>query len=301
MWQQHRDVQYSPQGLFKALQHNASHHDITPALFSCLLCGACDTLCPENIDITETIKTLRKETFSHGIEAELKQKITSLFTQQASSSKVKIEKHTIILPGKALRSNPMRLTKIQSLLSSEIDTSLSLDDGDDIALALEAGIEIPEHRLQRFLEPLQRAKRLYVSNGHLLKSLRQWLPASELLALGHGLSQLSTLTKKLNKNDLYLIEARSFHHDHQQKITHYDQLRHQQGCQMNLDLQRNAIPTAAGGLNAIKPMLDSKEQAHWILSGRNIQRIIVECAEDEVVMSQVSDLPILHIADLMEA
>ncbi len=299
MWQQHRDVQYSPQGIFGALLHNASHDDITPALFSCLLCAACDTLCPENIEITETIKALRKESFSHGIEAELNRKITSLLAQP--SSEVKIEKNTIILPGKALRSNPMRLTKIQSLLSSEIDTPLSLDDGDDIALALEAGIEISEHRLHSFLEPLHGAKRLYVSNGHLLKSLRQWLPASELLAPGHSLSQLSKLTKKLNKNDLYLIEARSFHHDHKQKIRHYDQLRHQQGCQMNLDLQRNAIPTAAGGLNAIKPMLDSKEQARWILSGRNIQRIIVECAEDEVVMSQVSDLPILHIADLMEA
>ncbi|MCF6323404.1 MAG: 4Fe-4S dicluster domain-containing protein [Gammaproteobacteria bacterium] len=300
MWQQHRDVQYSPQGIFKALQHNASYDDISSALFSCLLCGACDILCPENIDITATIKTLRKESFSRGIEAQLNKKVTSLLAQP--SSRVEIEKkNTIILPGKALRSNPVRLIKIQSLLSNETDASLSLDDGDDIALALEVGVEIPEHRLHRFLEPLQGAKRLYVSNGHLLKSLRQWLPASELLAPGHRLSQLSKLTKKLNKNDLYLIEARSFHHDHQQKVTHYDQLRHQQGCQMNLDLQRNAIPTAAGGLNAIKPMLNSKEQLRWILSGRNIQRIIVECAEDEVVMSQISDLPILHIADLMEA
>ncbi len=299
MWQQHRDVQYSPQGIFKALQHNASYEDITPALFSCLLCGACDILCPENIEITETIKALRKESFSHGVEAELNRKITSLLTQP--SSEVKIEKNTIILPGKALRSNPMRLTKIQSLLSSEVDAPLSLDDGDDIALALEVGIEISEHRLHSFLEPLQGAKRLYVNNGHLLKSLRQWLPATELLALGHSLSQLRKLTTKLNEHDLYLIEARSFHHDHKQKIRHYDQLRHQQGCQMNLDLQRNAIPTAAGGLNAIKPMLNSKEQARWILSGHNIQRIIVECAEDEVAMSQVSDLPILHIADLMEA
>jgi len=299
MWQQQRDVQYSPQGLFKALQHNATHDDIAPALFSCLLCGACDILCPENIDITETIKTLRKEAFSHGIEAELNQKITSLLAQP--SSELKIEENSIILPGKALRENPMRLTNIQSLLSSEADTALSLDDGDDIALALETGIEISEHRLHSFLEPLQGAKRLYVSNGHLLKSLRQWLPATELFALGHSLSLLSELTKKLNKNDLYLIEARSFHLDHKQKITHYDRLRHQQGCQMNLDLQRNAIPTAGGGLNAIKPMLESQEQLRWILSGHNIERIIVECSEDGAVMSQACDLPVLHIADLVEA
>jgi len=298
MWQQHRDVQFSPQGIFKALQHKASHDDISSALFSCLLCGTCDILCPENIDITETIKALRKETFSHEIEAELNQKITSLLAQP--SSELKIEENAIILPGKALRANPMRLTKIQSLLPGEVDIALSLDDGDDIALALEAGVDISEHRLHSFLEPLQGARRLYVSNGHLLKSLRRWLPATELFALGHSLSLLSDLTEKLNKNDLYLIEPRSFHLDHKQKITHYDQLRHQQGCQMNLDLQRNAIPTTAGGLHAIKPMLDSKKQAHWILNGHNVKRIVVECAEDGAAMAQVSDLPILHIADLIE-
>jgi len=298
MWQQRRDVQYSPQGIFKARQHNATHEEISPALFSCLLCGACDTLCPENIDITASIKTLRKESFAAGTAPELKGKVDALLA--LSSPEVKVEENIIILPGKALRDAPVTLSRIQSLLSNETDTALAADDGDDIALALEAGIEISEHRLHSFLEPLQGAKKLYVSNGLLLKSLRQWLPATELFALGHSLSQLSALTKKLNTDDFYLIEARAFHLDHKLKTTHYDQLRHQQGCQINLDLQRNAIPTAAGGLNAIQPMLDSKVQGEWILKGRNIQRIVVECAEDGIAMSQVSELPVLHIADLME-
>jgi len=299
MWQQQRDVQYSPQGIFKALQHNATLEEINPALFSCVLCGACDILCPESIDITGTIKALRKETFARGIEDELKGKITVLLAH--SSSENKIEENTIILPGKALRANPIRLTNIQTLLSNENNAALSLDDGDDIALALEAGIGISEHRLHSFLEPLQGARKLYVSNGQLLKSLRDWLPATKIVALGYGLSQISSLTKHLTKSDLYLIESRSYHLDHQQKTTHYDQLRHQQECQVNLDLQRNAIPTAAGGLNAIKPMLDSKEQVNWILNGRNVQRIVVECSEDEVAISQACELPVIHIADLMES
>jgi NAD-dependent dihydropyrimidine dehydrogenase PreA subunit len=299
MWQQRRDVQYSPQGIFKALQHKATHEEISPALFSCLLCGACDTLCPENIDITASIKTLRKESFAAGTALELKDKVDALLA--LASPEAKVEENTLILPGKALRDTPVTLARIQSLLSNETNSALAADDGDDIALALEAGIEISEHRLHSFLEPLQGAKKLYVNNGLLLKSLRQWLPATELFALGHSLSQLNALTKKLNADDLYLIEARAFHLDHKLKTTHYDQLRHQQGCQINLDLQRNAIPTAAGGLNAIQPMLDSKAQGEWILNGRNVQRIVVECAEDGIAMSQVSELPVLHIADLMEA
>ncbi len=299
MWQQRRDVQYSPQGIFKALQHNATHDEITPALFSCLLCGACDVLCPEQIDITDTIQTLRQKAFAKGGEIELRKKIESLLAQPVAETRT--EADAIILPGKALRSMPDTLTKIQRLLSNETHTVIAADDGDDIALALEAGIHISEQRRHRFLEPLQGAKRLYISNAHLLRALHRWLPATELCALGYSLSQLNELTSKLNRGDLYLIEAQSFHFDHKQKITHYDQLRYQQGCQTNLDLQRNAIPTAAGALNTLRPALDSTEQGNWILSGRNVQRIVVECAEDGLAMSQVTHHPVLHIADLMGA
>ncbi len=298
MWQQRRDVQFSPQGIAKALQHNAMHDEIAPALFSCLLCGACDLLCPENIDITGMITALRKEAFLQGANAALKENIQAQLAQPTSD--IKIEENTIVLAGEALRATPTTLEKVLTLLSGETSAVLAMDDGDDIALALEAGIEISDHRLHAFLEPLQGAKRLYISNGHLLKQLRHWLPATELFAIGHSLSQLEAVTRKLNKNDLYVIEPRGYHLDHKQKVTHYDKLRHQHGCHINLDLQRNAIPTAAGGLNALQPQLDSAAQGRWILSGRDVQRIIVECAEDGRAMSQVSKLPVLHIADLME-
>ncbi len=299
MWQQRRDVQFSPQGIAKALQHNATHDEIAPALFSCLLCGACDVLCPEEIDITGMISALRKEALLQSSNATLKEAVKAHLAQ--ATSDIRIEENTIVLAGEALRSTPATLNKVLTLLSCETSAALAIDDGDDIALALEAGIEISDHRLHAFLEPLQKVKRLYVSNVHLLKQLRHWLPATELFTIGHSLSQLNTLTSKLNKNDLYLIEARAYHLDHKKKVRHYSQLRHERGCHINLDLQCNAIPTAAGGLNAFEPQLDSAEQVRWILSGRNVQRIVAECAEDRRAMSQVSELPVLHIADLMEA
>ncbi len=233
-----------------------------------------------------------------GSNAALKEKIESQLVPP--TSEIKREENTMVLAGEALRATPATLKRILTLLSGETNATLAIDDGDDIALALEAGVEVSDHRLHAFLEPLQGAKRLYISNGHLLKQLRHWLPATELFAIGHSLSQLDTLTRKLKKSDLYLIETRAYHLDHQQKVTHYDQLRHQQGCHINLDLQRNAIPTAGGGLNALQPQLDCAEQGRWLLSGRNVQRIIVECAEDGRAMSQLSALPVLHIADLME-
>jgi len=298
MWQQRRDVQFSPQGIFKALQHNATPDEIAPALFSCLQCGACDRLCPENIDITGMITTHRKAAFLQGANAALKEEIESRLA--LPTPEIKQEENIIVLAGEALRATPATLKRVLALLSDETNAALAMDDGDDIALALEAGIEVSDHRLHAFLEPLQGAKRLYISNGHLLKQLRHWLPATELLAIGHSLSQLDRLTHQLNKDDLYLIESHAYHLNHSQQLTHYDQLRHQQGCHINLDLQRNAIPTAGGGLNALQPLLDSAEQVRWLLSGRNVQRIIVECAEDGRAMSQHSALPVLHLADLME-
>lgn len=297
MWQQQRDLQFSPQGIFKALQHSATPDEISPALFSCVLCGACDTLCPEKIEITATISSLRKEAFKQGIHPELKQQVeTQLVTPSPNE---KAEENTLLLAGKALRNNPATLNRIITLLSSEGTVSLASDDGDDIALALEAGIEISEHRLHAFLEPLQGAKRLYLNNAHLLKQLHHWLPATEHLATGHCLSQLSQLSNHIKHDDLYIVESRSYHLDHQRQVSHYDQLRHQRGCRINLDLQRNAIPTATGGLNALLPQIDSAQQGEWILNGHQVSRILVESIEDGQTMAQVSDLPVLHIADLI--
>ncbi|MDX8398569.1 MAG: 4Fe-4S dicluster domain-containing protein [Mariprofundaceae bacterium] len=55
MWRQHRDVMFSPQGIAKAMQSGATAHDVKEALSSCIMCGACDVMCPENIDLTGMI------------------------------------------------------------------------------------------------------------------------------------------------------------------------------------------------------------------------------------------------------
>ncbi|MDQ6994566.1 MAG: 4Fe-4S dicluster domain-containing protein [Mariprofundaceae bacterium] len=56
MWRQHRDVMFSPQGFAKSMQHGARAEDLKDYLSSCILCGGCDVMCPENIDLTGMIK-----------------------------------------------------------------------------------------------------------------------------------------------------------------------------------------------------------------------------------------------------
>jgi len=62
MWQQHRDVSFSPKGFAKALQHGGQAEDMKQALSSCIMCGACDVLCPENIDLTAMISSAWQQT-----------------------------------------------------------------------------------------------------------------------------------------------------------------------------------------------------------------------------------------------
>jgi len=64
MWLQKRDVRFSPQGIAKALQYGAVAEDLAEASSSCIDCGACDLLCPEQIDLSAMISSLRVDNVS---------------------------------------------------------------------------------------------------------------------------------------------------------------------------------------------------------------------------------------------
>lgn len=55
MWQQKREIRFSAQGFARAMQHGATATDMTEELSACLMCGACDLLCPEKINLTGMI------------------------------------------------------------------------------------------------------------------------------------------------------------------------------------------------------------------------------------------------------
>ena len=66
-------------------------------------------------------------------------------------------------------------------------------------------------------------------------------------------------------------------------IGRYDRLRASSGCQMNLDLQRIAMPAAG--------------QARWILEGRRVERIVVEDLAERAAFG-FAGKPVLHLAEL---
>jgi hypothetical protein len=44
--------------------------------------------------------------------------------------------------------------------------------------------------------------------------------------------------------------------------------------------------------------IDATEQARWILEGRSVERIVVECVDDIELFEEVSDVPVVHLAEV---
>jgi ferredoxin len=298
MWRRNRDIGLTAHGYAKALQHGASVDDIAAAVWSCTLCAACDPVCPEQIDVTGMILKLRSQLAhpeEHVLQARMEAQAVRPFSTQLAAA-------TTLLPDSSLREHPDTLTRIATLLEKGRTLAIADDDGADIALALEIGVVIPPQRLQRFLDPLKGLDKIIVSDGLLLKQLRRWLPAANLISLGEALSGHASVRRSLRTTDLYVIEPRAYHADYQRLVKHYDRLRAESGSAFNLDLQRIAIPATSRSLpqrlGLIAP--DDDEQARWVLHGRNISRIVVESLEDRAALEKISTVPVVHLADFAE-
>lgn len=261
VWRETRDVRLTPRGRAKAIQHGMSGADIARSVAGCTLCGACEPACPEELPLVDMVMELRRDAPLPEVSGGI------------SSRKV-----DVFLAGRILGADAARRTRTLALLGQGFE--LAQDDGPDIALALESGATIAADRLQRFLAPLRAARRLVVAESILLRSLRRWLPGVESVGIGEALTPL--VRQKLKSGDLYVIESRAFNGDHARLVGRYDALRHASGCEMNLDLQRIAIPAS---------------QASWILEGRRVERIVVEDLADGEAFA-FSGHPVVHLADL---
>jgi len=262
VWRDTRDVRLTPRGRAKAIQHGATREQIAESVAGCTLCGACEPACPENLPLVDMVMALRR---------------TDAFPSPEETSVPNTGKK-LLLAGRALHADLERSTRTLSLLDGH---ELAQDDGADIVAALEAGAELATDRLEAFLMPLRGARRLVVVEGLLLRALRRWLPQVASVGLGEAL--LPAVGGKLKTGDLYIIETRAFNADQARLVGRYDALRAASGCEMNLDLQRIAIP--AGG------------QERWILEGRQVERIVVEDLGDRAAF-MFAEKPVLHLADL---
>ena len=262
VWRETRDVRLTPRGRAKAIQHGAAARAIADSVRGCTLCGACEPACPEELPLVDMVMELRRET-----------PLPEVSPGSVSG------KTRLLLAGRALGADAARRKRTLALLGKGF--AFAADDGCDVGDALEAGDVVAAERLEAFLAPLREARRLVIAEGILIRALRRWLPRIEIIGLGEAL--LRAVGEKLQPGDLYVIESCAFNGDHARLVGRYDAMRAASGCEMNLDLQRIAMP--ANG------------QARWILEGRKVQRIVVEDMGDCAAFS-FAGRPVLHMADL---
>jgi ferredoxin len=196
MWRARRDPRYSPEGIAKARQNGAAAGELGPVLDACVLCGACDPVCPEDIALSDMILDLRRE---------LARDLPSVVAPVAEPAPA----GALLLAGADLRADPALLARVQGLLGLRVAS----DDGADIALALEVGGTIDPARRRRFLDMLD-GRTLVVGDGLLLRWLRDKLHGARLQGLGEALGNLPALRRRVASADFYVIEARAYHADH---------------------------------------------------------------------------------------
>lgn len=278
VWRQTHDPRMTPEGRAKALQHGATPADIVASVQSCTLCGACEPVCPEEIDLVGMTLDLRTRLADAQALEAVHLRINELRTGARPSNPARI----VLIPGAVLRARPAALGRIAALLDARTCDEAATQIGD----ALEAGHRVAKNRLADFLESLRSAHTIVVEDGLWLRHLRGRLPKKRIMGLGEALSGLGAVRRRLREGDLYIIESRAYHADYQRLVKHYDRLRAERGCVFNLDLQRIAIPTAG--------------QADWILKGRTIDRVVVERLEDAAPFERDGRYTVVHLAELAD-
>ncbi len=321
VWHQTHDVTLTLHGRAKALQRGASVDELAESLVTCVLCGACEPACPEGIDTVGMTIDLRVMFAQQGDsplaalaaregESEPPGEPLLLMRGSAGASPSPDERlggslalpATRFLPGRSVRANEKYCQEIVAVLEQRGNLTLSPDDGSDIATAIEAGLPVTPSRQERFVQSLAGARELIVADGILHRFLRRCLSRARVrvVGLGEALLRLPAIRKALRPTDLYVIEPRGYHADFARLVRVYDELRKQIGCEMNLDLQRIAIPTGASSLQARTGLeaVDSRQQARWILEGRKVERVVVESLADREPFAQVTRLPVVHLCEL---
>jgi len=291
-WWDSRDMMVTPRGILRALQADARAEDLQDTLFHCSMCGACEPACPLDIDILGTFRELRG-----AISA------TTPETARCPPPRNKTagaRPHRVLVPGPVLLRSPTLLDLVVETLGGSAAISVSDGDGHDLALALEAGAAVETEWVQEFLAPFGEARELVVVEGILHRFLRRRLPHLQVRGLAEALLRVQRIRRALRPGDFLVVDARSFHADHDRNLKWFHRVRQETGCELNLDLQRLAIPTTADATAGSRGARQSTVTTaiRWMLQGRKIDRIVAESPVELEAFRTHTDLPVVHLSEI---
>ncbi|MEZ4815458.1 MAG: (Fe-S)-binding protein [Bdellovibrionota bacterium] len=116
----------------------------------------------------------------------------------------------------------------------------------------------------------------------------------KVFGLGDWLIQKRLIQAKMQKEDLYWIDAPLFHSRYEQLVRVYDTFKKSTQCNLNWNLQRTAMP-----LGQDTSYFDRKKQYDLITFNKPIQRIVAENYNDWLWLKEHSPYPVLHVTELL--
>lgn len=294
VWRRTSSMSLTRKARAKAMQGGATYEEISHSIDSCLLCGACETACPEGIGLADLNMRQRQELnllrteYPHWYPDE---------KNTGSGNPVSTKATALFLAGEMISADGQVREAVMDRLRRNGKTAPAPDDGQDIARLMEAGLPVAQERIDRFISSFKTTRTLIVAEGLLHRPLRKWFSGKKIVGLGEALLSSGQIRRLLGPEDLYVIEGRGFHSDHKRLVLFYDRLRRETGCNTNLDLQRTAYSTGASSLQGRKDIVSAGcvENAKLILKGRKVRRIVVEDLADVSAFRLATDIPVFHL------
>ncbi len=289
LWLQTRDPFLPFCGRTRTMQGGASPAEVRDALDACILCGSCEALCSFDMDtIAKTIDS--KGLLEHFIpeSPEAQKRTTSKYV-----------KGRILLANSLLQESRGLLSKTLDVLGSEV--TLYDDNGEDISEAIERYGHLRKSRVSTFLASIKTADEIITTDGLIYRLIRHNLPSTKVVGLGEALIRYSDLAEKVKPDDLYIIDPRTYHANFGVLVDLYDTFGKRTGCLMNRDLHRVATPTGVTLFHRDRShnVIDPVKQIQWILEGKRPNRIIVEKLEDRGPFTEVADIPVLFVGEVL--
>jgi len=294
VWHRTRTMSFTRKARAKAMQGGATYEEIAHSIDSCLLCGACEVACPEGLGLVDLNLYQRQE---------LNRSRTS-YPRWYPKEGPETDRNgkgpkaaSLLLAGEMLGKDQEVCMAAMKHLGGNGKIALAHDDGQGIARSMEAGLSVPQKRIESFVSLLRPARVLIVAEGWLHHLLGKWLPGKKITGLGESLLSSAYLRSRIGPEDLYVIESRGYHAGHRRLVLFYDRLRRETGCQTNLDLQRTAFSTGASSLQGRHDLLAAGciENAKRILKGKRVNRIVVEDLADAEAFRLAADIPVMHL------
>jgi ferredoxin len=301
VWQQTKDFMRTFAGRARALQAGAEVRDIEASLTACILCGACGPACTRGIDTVGITLGLRAR-----LAEKQGSKLASMAVglDDAASAGASFKSSRVFLPGPGLRGHGSLYDSALDVLKGLGPLDVAEDDGPDVSAALEAGVLPEDGRLKGFIQYISAARELIIADGLMNIFLRRALPETKVRSIGEALLDIPSVLSGITGTDLYIVESRAYHAEYTRLAEFYDNVRKKTGCQMNIDLYRTATATAGTSIQVRCRLADcevsSHEQARWIIKGRSPHRILAESVEDMAPLREASDVPVIHVSELLQ-